>query len=99
MNYATWKLNFKTKKYGTGPETKIAGLGFAAEGAWSDGPVESGATILGYVNGEIEEPELELWDFAYVTQQEALSFCQAVNPEAYLLPDGKITAPLEDSIS
>jgi hypothetical protein len=99
MNYATWKLNFKTKKYGTGPETKISELGFTAEGAWCDGPAESKATILGYVDGQVDESELEPWEFAYISQDEAMAFCQAINPEAYLLPDGKITAPLEDSIS
>jgi len=99
MNYATWKLNFKNKKYGTGPEAKIAGLGFTAEGAWCDGAAESGATILGYVNGQVSQDELKLWEFVYVTQEEALSFCQAINSKAYLLEDGKITVPLEDIIS
>jgi hypothetical protein len=97
MNYATWKLNFTDPKYGTGPEDKIAELGFGAEGAWSNGSVETGSTILGYVTEEQDETELTAWEFTNITEAEALAFCQAINPEAYLLPDGKITAPIEES--
>jgi hypothetical protein len=96
MNYATWKLNFADPKYGTGPEERIADLGFRAEGAWVSGQVENGGTILGYVTEEQDETELTAWKFANITQAEALAFCQAINPEAYLLPDGRITAPIEE---
>jgi hypothetical protein len=95
MNYATWKLNFTDPNYGTGPEDKIAELGFGAEGAWADGEVQDGATIMGYVTEAQDEAELALWDFQNITEQEALDFCLALNPEAYLLPDGRITAPRE----
>lgn len=95
MNYATWKLNFADPKQGTGPEEKIAELGFAAEGAWADGEVQNGATILGYVTETQDEDELSLWDFVNITQEEALDFCLALDPEAYLLEDGRITAPRE----
>jgi hypothetical protein len=96
VNYATWKLNFADPKYGTGPEDKIAELGFGAEGAWANGSVELGSTILGYVTEAQDESELTTWNFANITEAEALTFCQAINPEAYLLPDGRITAPYED---
>jgi len=96
MNYATWKLNFTDLSYGTGPEDKIAELGFAAEGAWVSGEVQSGGTILGYVTEPQDESELTLWQFANITQAEALAFCQAINSEAHLLSDGKIVAPIED---
>ena len=96
MNYPTWKLNFTNPEYGTGPEDKIAELGFGAEGAWLDGQVEQGATIMGYVTEEQDESELTLWDFQNITEQEALDFCLAVNPTAYLLPDGKIAAVGEE---
>jgi hypothetical protein len=97
MNYATWKLNFTDPKYGTGPEDKIAQLGFGAEGGWSDGAIEDGATILGYLTEAQDESELTAWDFANKTEAEALAFCQAINPEAYLLPDGRIGAPMADT--
>jgi hypothetical protein len=96
MNYATWKLNFSDPQYGTGPEDKIAELGFGAEGGWSNGPVETGSTILGYVTEEQDETELRAWQFANITEAEALAFCQEINAEAYLLPDGRITAPIEE---
>jgi hypothetical protein len=96
VNYATWKLNFTDPNYGTGPEDKIADLGFAAEGAWSAGQVENGGTILGYVTEPVDESELTAWEVTNITEAEALAFCQALNSEAYLLPDGRITAPIED---
>jgi hypothetical protein len=96
MNYATWKLNFTDPKYGTGPEDKIAELGFGAEGAWVSGQVEAGGTILGYVTEPVDESELTTWEVTNITQAEALAFCQAINPQAYLLDEGRIAAPYED---
>jgi hypothetical protein len=96
VNYATWKLNFTDPKYGTGPEDKIAELGFGAEAAWVAGQAENGGTILGYVTQPVDESELTAWEVINITEAEALEFCQAINPEAYLLPDGRITAPYED---
>jgi malate synthase len=95
MNYATWKLNFANPEYGTGPEDKIAELGFGAEGAWVAGQAENAGTILGYVTEEQDESELTIWNFTNITQQDALEFCLALDPEAYLLPDGRITAPAD----
>jgi hypothetical protein len=95
VNYATWKLNFTDPNYGTGPEDKIAELGFDAEGAWADGQVEEGATILGYVTEPVDESELTAWEVTNITEAEALEFCLAINSEAYLLPDGRITVPYE----
>jgi hypothetical protein len=96
VNYATWKLNFADPNYGTGPEDKIAELGFGAEASWTNGPVENGGTILGYLTEPQDELELTTWEFTNITEAEALAFCQAINPEAYLLPDGRITAPIEE---
>jgi hypothetical protein len=97
MNYATWKLNFTDPNYGTGPEDKIAELGFGAEGAWVAGEVENGGTILGYVTEPVDESKLTAWEFTNKSQAQALEFCLAINPEAYLLPDGTITAPREET--
>jgi len=96
MNYATWKLNFTNPEYGTGPESKVAELGFGAEGAWVAGQVENGGKILGYITEPQDETKLTAWQFKNISQLEALEFCLAINPDAYLLPDGKITAPIED---
>jgi hypothetical protein len=96
VNYATWKLNFTNPNYGTGPEDKIAELGFGAEGAWVAEEPEKGGIILGYVTEPVDESELTAWEVTNLTEAEALEFCLAINPEAYLLPDGRITAPSED---
>jgi hypothetical protein len=97
MNYATWKLDFTDPNYGTGPEERIAAQGFHAEGGWVQGQVEDGGTILGYVTGEPVATALTAWDYTPVTQEEALAFCQAINPEAYFLEDGRITAPIDET--
>ena len=97
MNYGTWKLNFTDPNYGTGPEDKIAELGFGAEAAWVNGEVENDGTILGYVTEAQDESQLTAWNFQNISEAEALDFCLAVNPAAYLLPNGKITAPIEET--
>jgi hypothetical protein len=96
LNYAIWKLNFTNPEYGTGPEDKISELGYHAEGGWADGEVENGATIMGYLTEPQDETKLTAWEFKNITQLEALEFCLAINPEAYLLPDGRISAPIKD---
>jgi hypothetical protein len=95
MNYATWKLNFADPNYGTGPEDAIADLGLGAEGAWVAGQVENGGTILGYLTEAVDESQLTTWEVSNISESDALAFCQAINPEAYLLADGRITAPSE----
>jgi hypothetical protein len=96
MKYATWELDFTDPNYGTGPEEKIVELGFKATGAWVNGTVENGATILGYVYGEPSETELTTWNFTYLTQEEALDFCKAIDSKAYLLESGEIGVPEEE---
>jgi hypothetical protein len=98
MNYATWKLNFTDPNYGTGPEYRIAELGFGAEAAWVSGEAENGGTILGYVTEPVDESALAPWEVTNISEIDALEFCLAINPEAYLLPDGRITAPRESFI-
>jgi hypothetical protein len=96
MNYATWKLNFDNPDYGTGPEQRIAELGFGAKAGWVLGQVENRGIILGYLTEPVDEAELTTWEVKNITQAEALDFCLAINPEAYLVPDGRITAPIEE---
>jgi len=97
MNYATWKLNFTDPNHGTGPEEKIGELGFGAEASWVAGQVENGGTVLGYVTEPVDETELTTWEVNNITQTEALEFALAINPAAYLLTDGRITAPIEET--
>lgn len=92
MKYATWKLNFENSDYGTGPEPSIVEQGGTAEGAYTDGNIAAVAKILGYFTGE--PTGLETWGFQEVSQQQALHFVLATNPDAYLLEDGRIVAPI-----
>ena len=98
MNYATWKINFTDPNYGTGPEDSIAELGFGAQAAWVFGEPENGGTILGYVTEPVDESELTTWEVANITEAEALAFCQAINPEAFVAEDGRISTPYVESI-
>jgi hypothetical protein len=93
MKYATWNLNFTDPNYGTGPEERIAAQGFSAEGSWISGIAEAEGTILGYVTGTPVASALADWNYTEVTQEEALAFATTINPEAYLLEDGRIAAP------
>lgn len=95
MNYATWKLNFTDPAYGTGPEDKIGELGFAAEASWVNDEPENGGIILGYLTEPQDESELTAWDFTNISESEALAFAQAIDPDAYFLPDGKIASARE----
>jgi len=97
MKYAIWKLDFTDSSYGTGPEHLIAQLGYKAEGAWVDGEVENGGTILGYVFGEPDASKLSKWNFSYITKDEALSFCQSLLSDAHFLDNGIIAFPIIES--
>lgn len=90
MNYATWKLNFDNPDYGTGAELAISKQGVTAEAAWSNGQVQEGSTILGYLTDQVDESLLTDWDVKNVTQAQALAFCKKINSGATLLQDGRI---------
>lgn len=94
MKYATWILKFDDPFYGTGPEETIIAQGGSAEGAYTDGDVSAGAKILGYFTGNTDN--LQRWQFQELTQGQALDFVLAINPDAYLLDDGKIAGPVPD---
>lgn len=98
MNYATWKLKFTKAGYGSGPEEKLAKNGIAAEGGWLNGQVEDSGIILGYLSEEVNEADFTNWELKNITQEEALAFALAINPEAYLLESGKIGAPIEETL-
>jgi hypothetical protein len=90
LKYATWKLVFDELGYGRGPEDAIREQGATAEGAYADGEVENGATILGYVYGELDESLLSAWQFDSRTKEEALAFCETFASKVTVDVDGKI---------
>lgn len=74
MRYATWNLSQIDNNYLDGPETKILEQGGLAQAIWSTGSVESGATILGKVQGDISN--CARWNLTEITRIEAESFIQ-----------------------
>jgi hypothetical protein len=96
MKYAIWNLDITNPENITGPEPKIAELGGHAEGGWVHGQAENGDDILGYVTGQFATDELSAWNYREITQQQALEFALEINPEAYLIEDGRIAAPIEE---
>lgn len=97
MRYALWDLKEDVTNYLSGPEARIIELGGTAEASWANGMVENGADILGYVFGEFDINELAHWNYQEVTQEQALSFCLSINPDAYILANGKIAVPIEEN--
>lgn len=93
MRYAFWDLIEIEPNYLIGPEPTIFDMGGRAEGAWANGQPETGADIMGYVYGNFDIAQLSAWNFREISQEEALAFCLAINPEAYLEANRKIIAP------
>jgi hypothetical protein len=75
VTYATWNLRVVDDTQLDGPESIIIERGGSAESIWSNGQVETGATILGKVSGDISN--LDLWNLTEVSRQEAESFIEA----------------------
>jgi hypothetical protein len=99
MRYLTWRLNWDDPKYGTGPEGEIAKQGGHAEASMWANPDSSHGTILGYLTqGDIDLAILASWQAAELTQAQALAFAQAINPDAYILPDGTIAVPTPEPV-
>jgi hypothetical protein len=96
MKYALWDLVEETPNYLTGPEQAIFDLGGFGEASWTNGPVEQGADILGYVTGEFDSALLLVWNYREISQADALAFAQAINPNAFITEDGKIAAPIQE---
>lgn len=93
MRYAFWNLKNQDENYLIGPEKAIKDAGGSAKASWSDGQVENGATILGYVNGDFDL-DLSAWNYREVSQEEALTFAQAIDSNAFIGDDGQINTIL-----
>lgn len=86
--FATWKLKPIDENHLDGPEHVIVERGGSALPIWTNGAVESGATILGKVDGDLTG--LDAWNFTEVTRTEAEAFITA-NFKETELPDGTFT--------
>lgn len=72
MSYATWNLRIIDDTQLDGPESTIVERGGSAQSIWSNGQVETGATILGKVSGDLSN--LSLWNFLVISREEAETF-------------------------
>jgi hypothetical protein len=91
MEYVTWKLNWPTSKYGTGPEQAAFDAGARLEASsWVNPTVEEG-TILGYLTGELDLSVLSEWNVVNITPQQALDFALALDENAFVMDDGVIS--------
>lgn len=94
MRYLTYKLNYPTPEYGFGPEPTVRDSQTAI--LHGSAFVDADGTHLGYLYGDHDLSGLGAWSVAEVTQEQAVAFAQALNSEAYLLPNGVITVPLTE---
>lgn len=93
MNYLKWKLSDGTS--GTGPEETITARGGHAAASWA---VDAAGYRIGYLTQTADLTGLETWDVTEQTEAEALAFCQGIDADAEVLPDGTISGPPPDDV-
>lgn len=97
MRYLTWKLNWPTPEYGTGPEQTAHDNGSRLEASsWVNPDVEHGV-ILGYLTGELDITLLSLWEVGELTEAQALAFAQAIDENAHVMDDGVIATTTQSN--
>ncbi len=96
MRYLTWELTWPgDHRYGFGPEPVAADNGATLEASmWVNPTVEAG-TILGYLDGEMNLGLIGAWNANELTQADALAFAAAIDPNAYIMDDGRIGTTTE----
>jgi hypothetical protein len=61
---------------------------------WVNPTVEAG-TILGYLDGDMDLGLMGAWNATELAQVDALAFAAAIDPNAYILDDGRIGTTTE----
>jgi hypothetical protein len=90
MKYVKWSVFFEPEATeGYTPEVVIRTRGGWAEGGFSIATFD----IIGYVSDDADLSGLDDYKVEEITQAEALSAAQAINPECFLGEDGKIGMP------
>lgn len=88
MRYFTWNTVWDNdSQYGTTPESSVV-LG-TLEGGFE----YEGMSIVGYGSDNIDITGLNKWSVVEITQEQALTYAQALNSECYINSEGKIQAP------
>jgi len=92
MIYATWIINFDDNPNdGSTPEPEIRLRGGQASG----GLMVESQKVLGYIwdYETIDNEIANKWQIIILTQNEALTLAQTINPEIYLAADGTLQSP------
>jgi hypothetical protein len=87
MRYFTWNIVWDDSFYGTTPESSVT-IG-KLEGGFEYQPT----SIVGYGTNNVSIVGLNKWSVVEITQEQALAYAQALNPECYVNNEGKIQAP------
>ena len=95
MKYVKWSVFFEPNSTeGYTPEVIIRTKGGWAEGGFAISTFD----IIGYVSDDADLTGLSDYKVQEITQAEALTAAQAINPECTIGDNGKITAPINDLI-
>jgi len=89
MKYFTWNIVWDNgSQYGTTPESSVT-TG-KLEGRFEYQPT----SIVGYGTNNVDIAGLDKWSVVEITQEQALAYAQALNPECYVNNEEKIQAPI-----
>jgi hypothetical protein len=88
MRYFTWNTVWDNgSQYGTTPESSVI------TGTLEGGFEYAGTSIVGYGTNNVSIAGLDKWSVVEITQKQALTYAQTLNPECYINNEGKIQAP------
>jgi len=74
---------------GSTPEPTIRDRGGEASGGF----MKDADTVLGYVWNDCDLTGLDKWNFSTMTNTQAMTIAQGLNPECFFGDDGTIQAP------
>jgi hypothetical protein len=88
VRYLTWILTWPgTGFYGYGPEPVAAAEGGRAEASqW----VNAAGVHLGYLHGVVGVVKMADWQAKELNANQALMFARSIDPNAYVMDDGRI---------
>jgi hypothetical protein len=89
MKYASWTID---RSDGSTPEPTIRDRGGEASGGF----MKDTETVVGYVWSDCDLTGLDKWNFATMTDVQALTIAQGLNAQCFLGADGTIQSPAQE---